>query len=106
MAMDHHQATKKPTEVGLPANPFGASCDASGHALGLGVHSVPQIVIVSDRERALLSALAAIVLETVDYPGKHPYSADSYLPVELISPAVDALGLYMPGFLARDGVPA
>lgn len=74
--------------------------------LGLGERSVPQIVIVSDRERALLSALAAIVLETVDYPGKHPYSADSYLPVELISPAVDALGLYMPGFLARDGVPA
>lgn len=97
---------KKPTEVGLPANPFGASGDASGHALGLGVQSVPQIVIVSDRERALLSALAAIICEAADYPDRQPQSSDSYLPDEFIAAGVEALSLYLPNFSSSAGVPA
>ena len=92
--MDHHQATKKPTEVGLPANPFNASGDAAGHALGLGMQSVAQISIVSDRERALIAALRAIVAETMVYPATPPQSFHSFLPERMIQAGIAALSLY------------
>lgn len=46
------------------------------------------------RERGLLAAMAAILLETGDSPELKPFSADSYLPEHLIADAVDALKPY------------
>lgn len=49
---------------------------------------------VSTRERALLDALQAIVMETMDCPIDHPISNDSYLPEKLIGQAQAALACY------------
>lgn len=48
----------------------------------------------TDREAALLAALAAILLETADNPELTPYSSDSYLPEHLLTGAVEALKPY------------
>lgn len=48
----------------------------------------------SDRERILLAALAAILLEVGDHPDIKPHSSDSYLPDHLIADAVKALQPY------------
>lgn len=49
---------------------------------------------ITDRERALLAALRAIVAETMDLPAKSPISSDSYLPSELVDSAQAALAAY------------
>lgn len=54
----------------------------------------PAIDIRSDRERILLAALAAILLEVSGHPEVKPYSSDSYLPDHLIADAVQALQPY------------
>lgn len=61
---------------------------------------------ITDRERALLSALAAIICEAADYPDRQPQSSDSYLPDEFILAGVEALSLYLPNFPGSAGVPA
>ena len=67
---------------------------------------MPVITAISDRERALLSALAAIICEAADYPDRKPQSSDSYLPDEFIAAGVEALSLYLPNFPGSAGVPA
>jgi len=49
------------------------------------------IDIRTDRERILIAALGAIVLEVSGQPESRPYSADSYLPAHLIDGAIQAL---------------
>jgi hypothetical protein len=48
----------------------------------------------TDRERFVLSALAAILLEVADQPDVKPHSSDSYLPEHLIADAIAALKPY------------
>lgn len=56
---------------------------------------MPHVIThITDRERALLAALAAIVAETMDWPATTPISGDSYLPDELIEQAQNALEAY------------
>jgi len=49
---------------------------------------------ITDRERALINALKAIVTETMAYPADAPQSADSYLPEDMILAGMSALGGY------------
>ncbi len=48
----------------------------------------------SARERVLLAAMKAIVLETMAYPPIKPFSADSYLPPDFVEAAQKALAAY------------
>jgi len=48
----------------------------------------------TERERIVLSALAAILLEVADHPDVKPHSTDSYLPDHLIADAMAALQPY------------
>ena len=56
------------------------------------------------REQALIAALQAIVLETMDYPPVRPYTGDSYLPPHLQKQACDALAAYRKDGYAMQGV--
>lgn len=68
---------------------------AGEHGESLIVDEVVNVADMPERERYLLSALAAILLETADTPGLiKPYSFDSYLPEHLIADAVKALKPY------------
>ena len=49
---------------------------------------------ITDRERALIAALQAIVTETMAYPVKKPEPADSYLPEDMVLAGIAALGKY------------
>lgn len=55
---------------------------------------MPDTDIRSDRERELLAAMAAILLEVCDNPEVKPHSSDSYLPDHLIADAIQALQPY------------
>jgi hypothetical protein len=62
-------------------------------------------------EKALIAALRAIVIETMDYPPVPSFDSESYLPlglIEMAQRALDAYGLKVlpnPAMMA-DGVPA
>lgn len=58
------------------------------------VDGLPVTDIRSDRERVVLAALAAILLEVCDHPEVKPHSVDSYLPDHLITDAIDAFKGY------------
>lgn len=49
---------------------------------------------ITDRERAVLTALQAIVMETMQYPLQRPTSSDSHLPEALLDMAQNALATY------------
>ena len=55
---------------------------------------MPNIDIRSDRERIVLAALAAILLEVGEIPDIKPHSSDSYLQDHLILDAIEALKPY------------
>lgn len=55
---------------------------------------MPDITAISDRERALIAALRAIVAETMVYPATPPQSFHSFLPEEMIQAGIAALSPY------------
>lgn len=52
------------------------------------------ITYISPREQALINAMKKIIAETMAYPLTRPYSAESYLPEDLILAGIAALGRY------------
>jgi hypothetical protein len=52
------------------------------------------ITNISDREAALIRALRAIIIETMDYPSTPHYDSESYLPADFIGMAIKALSGY------------